>query len=80
MKKAHKVLHKKIIDRHSSVFKGIAKHRYRQVELGIDKRVKPKIQPHCRVPFPKREHFDKILQELEESDITEPAEGPLNDI
>ena len=65
-----------IIDRHSTVFKGIGKHRYRQVELSIDKTVKPKIQPQRRVPFPKREQFDKILQELEESDIIEPVEGP----
>ena len=67
-----------IIDRHSSVFKGIGKKRYRQVELNVDKTVKPKIQPQSRVPFriPKREQFDKILQELEESDIIEPVEGP----
>ena len=65
-----------IIDRHSTVFKGISKHRYRQVELSIDKTVKPKVQPQRRAPFPKREQFDKILQELEGNDIIEPVEGP----
>ena len=65
-----------IIDRHSSVFKGIGKHRYRQVKLTIDKTVKHKFQPQRRVPFPKREQFDKILQELEESEIIEPVKGP----
>ena len=63
-----------IIDRHSSVFKRIDKHRYRQVKLSIDRTVKSKVQPQHRVPFPKREQFDKTLQELEESDIIEPVE------
>lgn len=65
-----------IVDKHQNVFLGIGKHKYRQVELIIDKTVKPKIQPQRRIPFPKREQFEEIIQELEDADIIEPVEGP----
>ena len=65
-----------IVDRHPAVFHGIGRHRYRQVELSVDKSVKPKVQPQYRIPFPKWRQFDTILQELEEEDIIEPAEEP----
>ena len=65
-----------IVDRHPTVFQSIGRHRYRQVELSVDKSVKPKIQPQLRIPFPKQKQSDAILQELEEEDIIEPVEGP----
>ena len=65
-----------IVDRHPAVFQGIGGHRYRQVELSVDKFVKQMVQPQCRIPFPTRQQFDAILQELEEEDIIEPVEGP----
>ena len=65
-----------IVDKHLDIFKGIGKHKYRQVELSIDDSVKPKAQPQRRIPFPKHEQLDKILDELEQADIIEPVEGP----
>ena len=65
-----------ILKKHGKVFKGIGKHKFRQVQLNIDKEVPPKIQPQRRIPFPKREQFEKILDELESEGIIEPVEGP----
>ena len=65
-----------IINKHPNVFKGIGRHKYRQVKLNIDKAIHPKIQPQRRIPFAKRQQFDNILQELEDADIIEPVEGP----
>ena len=64
-----------IVKKHDKVFHGIGKHKYRQVELIIDKTVQPKVQAQRRIPFPKRKQFDEIIQELEDADIIEPVEG-----
>ena len=66
----------KIVAKHDKVFQGIGKHKYRQVELEIDRTVPPRVQAQRRIPFPKREKFEEIIQELENADITEPVEGP----
>jgi hypothetical protein len=58
------------------VFQGIGKQKYRQVELIIDDSVQPKVQAQRRIPFPKRQQFEEIIQELEEADIIEQVEGP----
>ena len=65
-----------IVDRYPTVFQSIGRHRYRQVELSVDKSVKPKVQTQLRIPFPKWKQSDAILQELEEEDIIEPVEEP----
>lgn len=65
-----------IIEKHHKVLHEIGKHKYRQVELIIDKSVQPKVQALRRIPFPKRKQFDKIIQELEDADLIEPVEGP----
>jgi hypothetical protein len=58
-----------IVNKHPKVFQGIGKHKYRQVELIIDDSVQPKVQAQRRIPFPKRQQFEEIIQELEEADI-----------
>ena len=65
-----------IVAKHPTVFEGIGKHKYRQVELIIDKTVTPKVQVQRRIPFPKRDQFDEIIQEMEKEDIIEPVECP----
>ncbi|CAB4003123.1 Transposon Ty3-I Gag-Pol poly [Paramuricea clavata] len=65
-----------IVKKHPKVFQGIGKHKYRQVELIIDDSVQPKVQAQRRIPFPKRQQFEEIIQELEEADIIEQVEGP----
>ena len=65
-----------IVEKHDKVFQGIGKHKYRQVELEIDRTVPPKVQVQRRIPFPKRRKFDAIIQELENADIIEAVEGP----
>ena len=60
-----------IAKKHPKVFQGIGKHKYRQVELIIDDSVQPKVQAQRRIPFPKRQQFEEIIQELEEADIIE---------
>ena len=66
----------KIVEKHPKVFEGIGKHKYHQVDLIIDEPVTPKVQVQRRIPFPKRQQFDEIIQELEDADIIEPVEGP----
>ena len=66
----------KIVEKHPKVFEGIGKHKYRQVDLIIDETVTPKVQAQRRIPFPKRQQFNEIIQELEDADIIEPVEGP----
>ena len=47
-----------------------------QVELHIDKYIKPITQPHRRIPFHIRQKVEQELQYLEENDIIENVEGP----
>ena len=68
----------KITEKHDAVFKGIGKHKYRQVHLLIDPDIKPIIQPQRKIPFAKREKLDTILDELEDSGVIEPVDGPTD--
>ena len=65
-----------IIAQHPNVSKGIGKHKYRVVELSVDKSVTPRIQPQRRIPFARRHQFEEILKELEEADTIETVHGP----
>ena len=67
---------KNITEHYPAVFKGIGKHKYRQVKLLIDPAVKPIIQPQRKIAFAKREKLDKILDELEQSGVIEHVDGP----
>ena len=63
------------------IFKEIGKHKYHQhkycqVQLIIDDNVKPIIQPQFKLPSANREKLDKILDELEESEVIKQVEGP----
>ena len=67
---------KEMVGMFPTVFEGIGCHKYRQVKLEIDETVKPVVQAKRRIPFPKREKLDEVLQELDEEDITEEVTGP----
>ena len=67
-----------IVNNFQSVFQGIGKHRYRQVQLIIDQDVKPIIQPQRKIPFAKRDKLDTILDELEQAGVIENVEGPTD--
>jgi hypothetical protein len=47
-----------------------------QVELHIDKSIKPITQPHRRIPFHIRKKVEQELQYLDENDIIEKVERP----
>lgn len=53
--------------RFQDIFKGIGEHKYCQVQLLIDNKVKPIIKPQRNIPFIKRKQLNKISDELEES-------------
>ena len=59
-----------------TVFKGIGKHRFREVKLIADEDVKPMIQPMRRIPFARRDKLEEILKELEMEDVIEDVNGP----
>ncbi|XP_062585167.1 uncharacterized protein LOC134246834 [Saccostrea cucullata] len=58
------------------VFSGLGKLKNFQLEIPIDKTVKPVAQSVRPVPFSMREKINKKLQELLDMDIIEKAEGP----
>ena len=60
------------------VYKGIDKRKYCQVQLLIVDNVKLIIQPKHKILFAKRGQLNKILNELEESGVTEQVEGPTD--
>jgi len=62
--------------KYNKVFSGVGKLNDRSVKLHIDDKVKPIAQPVRRVPFHIRQKLDSKLDELLESDIIEPVEGP----
>ena len=59
-----------------SLFGGIGKVKGKVIKLHIDPDVKPKQQPHCRIPFHVRKDVETELKRLEELDIIEPVTGP----
>ena len=48
------------------------------MELLIDEETRPIIQPQRKIPFARREKFDGVLDELEESGVIKPVEGPTD--
>ena len=51
---------RRIKESFQDVFKGISVYKYLQVQLLIDDHVKPIIQPQRKIPFAKKEKFDKL--------------------
>ena len=68
----------RITKSHPNVYKGIGKHKHRQVTLPVDPEVPLRIQPQRKVPFAKREKLKKLLSELEEEDVIEVVDGPTD--
>lgn len=60
----------------ASLFSGIGKVKGKVIKLHVDPDVKPKQQPHHRVPFHVRKGVEMVLNRLEELDIIEPVTGP----
>jgi hypothetical protein len=60
-----------IINKHSKVFQGVGKLKNRQIELIVDKSVKPIAQRQRRIPFHLRGKVDTELCRLEQEDIIE---------
>ena len=60
-----------IINKHSKVFQGVGKLKNRQIELIVDKSVKPIAQRQRRIPFHLRDKVDTELCRLEQEDIIE---------
>ena len=58
-----------------SLFGGIGKVKGKVIKLHIDPDVKPKQQPHRRIPFHVRKDVEIELKRLEELDIIEPVTG-----
>lgn len=58
------------------LFGGIGKIKDKQIKLHIDPEVKPKQQPHRRIPFHIRQDVEKELQRLQDLDIIETVDGP----
>ena len=60
-----------IIRRHLSVFHGLGKLKSKQIQLIIDKDVKPVVQQQRRIPFHLREKVEVELNQLQQQDIIE---------
>ena len=60
-----------IINKHSKVFQDVGKLKNRQIELIVDKSVKPIAQRQRRIPFHLRAKVDTELCRLEQEDIIE---------
>ena len=60
----------------SGLFNGIGKMKDKVVKLHIDNTVRPKQQPHRRIPFHVRKDVDNELERLLSLDIIEKAVGP----
>ena len=63
--------------KHSKVFQGVGKLNNRQIELLIDKSVKPVAQRQRKIPFHLRAKVDSELNRLQQEDIIEKV--PDND-
>ena len=66
-----------ILHKHSTVFQGVGKLNNRQIELLIDKSVKPVAQRQRKIPFHLRAKVDSELNRLQQEDIIEKV--PDND-
>nr|XP_022294981.1 uncharacterized protein LOC111105100 [Crassostrea virginica] len=63
-------------EQYKEVFTGLGKLKNFQLQIPIDKSVKPIAQNVTPVPFSLRDKIEKKLEELLEMDIIERAEGP----
>ena len=63
-------------EEYKCLFGGIGKVKGRLIKLHIDPQVKPKQQPHGRIPFHIRKDVEKELERLEKLDIIEKVDGP----
>ena len=60
-----------LLSKHQRVFEGTGKLQNRQVELIVDRSVKPVVQRQRRIPFHLRAKVDSELERLEAEDIIE---------
>lgn len=67
---------KELFEKYPKCFEGIGKLKDFQLEIPIDETVTPVAQSLRRIPFNLREKLEHKLDELEELDIIEKAEGP----
>jgi len=65
-------------DKVPKVFTGIGKLKDTQIEIFVDKTVKPVVQPHRRIPFRLRKQVEIELKRLEDMDIIEKVDGPTD--
>ena len=64
-----------MIQKFPDIFKGVGKFKNFELDLHIDKTVKPVAQPVRRIPFGLRDKVDSKLDELIDSDIIEEVKG-----
>ena len=67
---------KPVISKYDKVFHGVGKLTDVQVQLHINKEVRPVVQPTRRIPFAIRKKVEHELDRLEKEDIIQPAKGP----
>ena len=67
-----------VCNRYESLFSGVGLLKDREVDLVIDKSVKPVTQPYRRVPFGLRAKVEQKLQELVDADIIERVHKPTD--
>ena len=64
-----------LIEEYDDLFHGLGKPKNYQIKLHIDENVPPVAQPHRRVPFHVRKHFEELRRD-EELGVIERIEGP----
>ena len=68
----------KIVASHSKVFEGMGKHKYRQVTLPVNPDIPLQIQPQRKIPFAKHHKLKRLLAELENQDVIDHVDGPMD--
>ena len=63
-------------DKYPQVFDGVGKLKNRQVRLHIDESVSPVAQPLRRIPYQLRSKVEAEIQQLLQTGIIEPVNGP----
>ena len=72
----HTVSHDALLEEYPECFQGVGKLKGFQAKLHIDESVKPIAQKLRPPPFGLRDKIEQKLEELVNSDIIEPVEGP----
>ena len=67
---------KELVEKYKSCFVGLGKLKSFQLEIPIDKSVKPVAQDMRKIPFSLRDKLEAKLDELQKLDVIEKAEGP----